>query len=110
MQTAVKPGVCLAPRKAPGQMLLHHLQPRLVLAADDRPLDQPVRWIGFARPGRPWPLPHRASRLPRRLGLMEAALGLVRTDVVPHAPQREAKDIVGPFPECGRVTEAAARH
>jgi len=64
----------------------------------------------FGLLGRAWPLPHRASRLPRRLGLMEEALGLVRAGVVPHAPQREAKDIVGPFPERGRVAEAAARH
>ena len=64
----------------------------------------------FGLLGRPWPLPHRASRLPRRLGLMEEALGLVRTGVVPHAPQREAKDIVGPFPERRRVSKAAARH
>src|SRR5215208_3340696 len=71
----------------------------------------PHGWLdAFALLGRPWPLPHRASRLPRRLGLMEEALGLVRTGVVPHAPQREAEDIVGPFPERWRVTEAAARH
>src|SRR5215208_3880403 len=64
----------------------------------------------FGLLGRQWPLPHRASRLPCRLGLMEEALGLVRAGVVPHAPEREAKDIVGPFPERGGVTEAAARH
>src|SRR5215207_6054421 len=71
----------------------------------------PHGWLDdFGLLGRSWPLPHRISHLPRCLGLMEEALSLVRTGVVAHAPQREAKDIIGPFPERGRVTEAAARH